>query len=146
MDAEKPVKIIHIDADTTAAISILKRQYDIINSIGCQQTDLNTTSDYLRKYLGEHSHIYDSFKRIDINIPEKYVKIFDASNLINTAIKFISENGVFKDLQLVLLELQIKDMKRKWTFTLIGAIGGVVLSNVKDIIKYLLLLFHLPPP
>ncbi len=133
----------------TKAIEVLFKQIDRINSQNVLQTDLNITSDYLRLYLGEHSHIYLSFKDIDITnkIGDKLNReIMNAHALIEAGADFISKNGVYKNLQLQLLQLQISDMKKKWIIAFIGAILGALLTNAKDILTYLLQLFHLPPP
>ena len=137
------------DKEKKKAIDILIGQTIIIQSGSAFPSHINIAADYMRQYLGEHSNIYLSFKEIDIRDKtgiELSKELHKANELLQAGAQFISDNGVYKNLQLQLLQLQIRDVKRKWIFAIGGAIGGAVLTNAKDILKYLLSLFHLPPP
>ena len=137
------------DKEKLKAINMLFKQIDIVNSGSAFPSHINIAADYMRLYLGEHSNIYLAFKEIDIRDKSGDAlnkEIFKAHELLEAAAEFISNNGVYKDLQLQLVQLQITDMKRKWLFAIGGAMGGALLINAKDILRYLLSLFHLPPP
>lgn len=117
------------------AIYILKKQEKIIISDNCDQTDLNKTSDYLRRYLGTESKIYLAFDKIDIRkeINVAYEKE-SASKSIKAAIGYIEDNGVYRDWKI-------------WHtafFTFGAAILGAIISNAKDIVKIILRLLHMP--
>lgn len=131
------------------AIAILKRQDNVLNSLTCSQTDLNVTADYMLKYLGENSHVYKSFQKIDINHPTPLIEKQNASALVKKAIIFIEENGVYEDLQLEILKLQAKDFKNKARYSAVGAIGASILTliatHAKSILSYILRILHLPP-
>lgn len=135
-------------AEEIAVVSLDKEKTTIERDNNLHQVTLNIVTDKLRSYLGEYSKIYTSFSDIDISIQDgnRKERINNAVNLLEAAILIIQSNGIYKDRQMQLLELQIKDVKRKWMFAVGGAIGGALLTNAKDIIKYLLTLFHLPPP
>lgn len=135
-------------AKEIAVVSLEKDKTTIETDNNLHQVTLNIVTDKLRNYLGERSKIYTSFSDIDISIPDgkRQERINNAVKLLEAAINIIESNGIYKDLQLQLLELQIKDVKRKWMFAIGGAIGGALLTNAKDILKYLLSVFHLPPP
>jgi hypothetical protein len=133
------------------AVANLNRLYAIIENKDCvDQTDLNVTSDYLRQYLGEHSHIYYSFSRIDINKDTRQKEIEEAAKLIKTAVDFIIVNGIYKDLQLQMLEAQIKDISSKGKIAFLSTVGGSILTLIttyaKDIGKVVLKLLHLQQP
>lgn len=103
----------------------------------------------MRLYLGEKSHIYQSFAEIDIRYKSNIalnMELRKANELLQAAAQYISDNDVYKDVQIKLWEAQIKDSKRKILYGFLAAIGGAMLSHAEGIIKYLLLLFRLPPP
>jgi hypothetical protein len=108
------------------------------------QVELNIITDKLRRYLGEQSTVYVSFSRIDISIPgNRFLRLRDAAILIEAAVRTIEDNGLYEDYQMQLVQLNIKQAKSKIWLAIGGAIGGAVLSNLKDIGKFLLSLLHL---
>jgi hypothetical protein len=132
------------------AIEVLMKQTFILNpnSGGAFPSSVSIAADYMRLYLGEHSHIYQSFKQIDISDKTGdafYEELSKANELLQAAAQFISDNDVYKDRQLQLWEVQIKDSKRKLLYGVGGVVGGALLSHAEDIANYLLMLFRLPP-
>jgi hypothetical protein len=109
------------------------------------QVELNIISDKLRRYLGEQSKVYISFSQIDISPLDgrKLLKLQDAVRLIQAARQTIEANGLYEDFQMQLMKINIKQAKNKVMLTSLGAIGGALLSNLKDIGKFLLSLLHL---
>lgn len=131
-----------------ALVVLDKYKHEIENYQDVHQVTFNIITDKLRKYLGESSKIYVSFAAIDISIQDgnKSERIQNGVKLIQAAINTVESEGIYEDLQMQMLRLNIKSMKNKTKYALWGAIGGVLLTNVKDIVKYLLLLLHLPQP
>ena len=110
-----------------------------------QQIDMNIASDDMREYLGEDSKIYQSFSAIDISVKDGLVneRMSNAMTLLIAAMDRIRHAGIYKNPQIELMKLQTKDLKNKNKLLFWGAIGGAVLTNLKDIGKFLLKLLHL---
>lgn len=137
------------DKEKKKAIDVIMKHDMIVQSGSAFPSHINIVADYMRLYLGDHSNIYKSFKEIDIRDIsgiELNAELRKASELLQAAAQFISDNGIYKDLPLKLIESQIKEINRKWLYGVIGTILGALLTNAKDILKYLLSLFHLPQP
>ncbi|MGC4103637.1 hypothetical protein [Ferruginibacter sp.] len=129
------------DKEKEKAINLLMHYNSIVQKGQAFQSTFNIAADYMRLFLGEHSNIYQSFKQLDTrdkSEPELQKELSMASEFLQAAAQYIAENGVYKDLQLQLLQLQIKDSKRKWIIGVSSAIGGALLANAKDILNYLL--------
>jgi hypothetical protein len=131
-------------AEEIAVVSLDKDKTTIERDNNLHQVTLNIVTDKLRNYLGEHSKIYTSFSYIDISIQDgkRQYRINNAVKLLEAAISIIQSNGIYKDLPLKLVELQIKDMNKKVIYGIWGAIGGAILVNIKEIIEFLLSLLR----
>ncbi len=109
------------------------------NGRDVKQVKLNIISDKLRRYLGESSHVYYSFSRIDINLKDGKLaeRLNDAAELMQGAIEIIEERGLYRDIDAKLKEQQYKNSKNKWVYTAIGGGLGIIGANLKDILKLL---------
>ena len=132
-----------------AIVSLGKYKNEIESDPNLHQVTFNIVTDKLRNYLGESSKIYISFAAIDISITDghKPERIKNGVKLIDAAINIIESNGIYEDLQLQLLRLNIKSMKNKTKIAFWSTIGGSILTLVatyaKDIGKFVLQIFHL---
>ncbi len=135
-----------------AIVSLSKYKTEIESDPNLHQVTFNIVTDKLRIYLGESSKIYISFAAIDISIPDghKQERMKNAVKLIEAAINIIESNGIYEDLQLQLLRLNMKSMKNKTKIAFWSTIGGSILTLIatyaRDIGKVVLKLLHLPEP
>lgn len=123
-----------------AQISLRYYKEQLETDSNIRQVKLNVISDKLRKYLGESSKIYQSFSDIDISINDgqRLERIKNAAELVGEAIYIIETDGIYEDLNTMLIRENLKESKRKLWYTIGGAIGGALLANGKDILQYLL--------
>lgn len=146
----KKVKLqTKFSAEQVALYSLDAEKTRLIQNTNLKQSDLDIITDKLRRYLGENSKIYSAFSSIDISlqVDKRNEKITNAVNLIEAAVTIIKTNGLYEDLQIQLLKLNIKSIKNERKIAFWSTLGGSVLTLIatyaKDIGQFVVRLLHL---
>jgi hypothetical protein len=129
------------------AIAFLELRQPLILLGTIRQSEMNILSDHLRLYLGDQSKIYQSFADIDLSMKDgkELERASNATELLQAAIQMITLRGVYQDVPLQLSKSQLRDLKYRNLYLFISLILGWLLSNAKEIGKFLLAWHHQAP-